>query len=172
MGHLTLISEDVIMALSHFPPDLKLQLAQYAPQPDWDDYISGRYHETKTKDSSLLGGGKPSVMLASRGAPAWKVDEAEISPSPAPAAAAANGIQSLAVAESPIAEYPRESMRSKLSREPSADFGIPPVTQDDVETVSSGPPLVSDVSTFKTKKSMLIVPNSLQATLLRLCLLI
>ena len=33
MGHLTLISEDVIGALEHLPPDLRLQIGQYAPQP-------------------------------------------------------------------------------------------------------------------------------------------
>lgn len=140
MGHLTLISEDVIMALNHFPPDLKLQLARYAPQPDWDDYVSGRYHETKTKDSSLLGGGKP-VMTASRGASTWKVDEAEIGASPVPAAS--NGVQTLS--ESISSEFPKDSMRSNLAREPSTDFGIPPVTQDDVETASSGPPQVKSM---------------------------
>lgn len=139
MGHLTLISEDVILALSHFPPALKLQLAQFAPQPDWDDYVSGRYHETKAKDSSLLGGGKPSVMHASRGAQSWKVDEAEIGASPA---AIPSGVQGVAVGDRNFGEIPMEIGRPKLSREASTDFGIPPVTQDDVEAGSSGPPQV------------------------------
>lgn len=78
MGHLTLISEDVIGALEHFPPDLRLLVAQYAPQPEWDEYVSGRYRETKKKDMSLLGGGKPVVAPGMRtAAGTWKVDEAD-----------------------------------------------------------------------------------------------
>ena len=53
MGHLTLISEDVIGALEHLPPDLRLQIGQYAPQPEWDDYVTGRYKETKKKDVAM-----------------------------------------------------------------------------------------------------------------------
>ncbi|TFY55298.1 hypothetical protein EVJ58_g8333, partial [Rhodofomes roseus] len=78
MGHLTLISEDVIGALEHFPPDLRLLAAQYAPQPEWDEYVTGRYKETKKKDTILLGGGKPVVAPGMRnGSAAWKVDEAD-----------------------------------------------------------------------------------------------
>ena len=144
MGHLTLITEDVILALGHFPPDLKLQLAQFAPQPDWDDYVSGRYHETKAKDTSLLGGGKPSVTQALRGAPTWKVDEAEIGASPITPVAAFNGAQTLGVGEHPMTEMTKDltGKRPKIAREPSADFGIPSVTHDDVESGSSGPPQV------------------------------
>ncbi|KIP08741.1 hypothetical protein PHLGIDRAFT_363378, partial [Phlebiopsis gigantea 11061_1 CR5-6] len=76
MGHLTLVSEDVIGALEHFPPDLRLLVAQYAPQPAWDEYVSGRYKETKKRDSELLGGGKPVVAGGMR-AGAWRVDEAD-----------------------------------------------------------------------------------------------
>ena len=62
MGHLTLISEDVISAFSHYPLELKEQLSQYAPQPEWDQYVSGRFQETKERDTSQLGGGKPVVL--------------------------------------------------------------------------------------------------------------
>ncbi len=62
MGHLTLISEDVISALSHYPFELTDQLSQYAPQPEWDQYVSGRFQETKERDTSQLGGGKPVVL--------------------------------------------------------------------------------------------------------------
>lgn len=61
MGHLTLISEDVISALSLYPPELTATLAQYAPQPQWDAYVSGRFKETKDRDTSQLGGGKPAL---------------------------------------------------------------------------------------------------------------
>ncbi len=43
MGHLTLLSEDVINSLEHFPPDLRLTIAQFAPQPEWDESVTDRY---------------------------------------------------------------------------------------------------------------------------------
>ncbi|KAF8323646.1 SIT4 phosphatase-associated protein-domain-containing protein [Cantharellus anzutake] len=64
MGHLTLISEDVISALSHYPRELMERLSQYAPQPEWDQYVSGRFQETKERDASQLGGGKPLILSA------------------------------------------------------------------------------------------------------------
>ncbi|KAG8217933.1 hypothetical protein J3R82DRAFT_6099 [Butyriboletus roseoflavus] len=61
MGHLTLMAEDVITALEHFPLDLRHIIERFAPQPAWNDYVTGRYKETKKRDTSLLGGGKPAV---------------------------------------------------------------------------------------------------------------
>jgi hypothetical protein len=82
MGHLTLISEDVIVALQQLPPDLRHIISQLAPQPDWDDYVNGRYNETKKRDTSLLGGGKPVVAPGgNRGAQRWRVDEEDNSAS-------------------------------------------------------------------------------------------
>ncbi|KAF9014193.1 SIT4 phosphatase-associated protein-domain-containing protein [Cyathus striatus] len=79
MGHLTLIAEDVVTALERFPSDLREILVQYAPQHEWDQYVSGRYTETKKQDALLLGGGKPAVGGESS-APKWNaVDEEEIS---------------------------------------------------------------------------------------------
>ncbi|KAF9447598.1 hypothetical protein P691DRAFT_107641 [Macrolepiota fuliginosa MF-IS2] len=61
MGHLTLLAEDVISALDRFPFDLHtLILFSYAPQPEWEEYVKGRYSETKRKDRLALGGPKPS----------------------------------------------------------------------------------------------------------------
>lgn len=139
MGHLTLISEDVIGALEHYPPELKLLLAQYAPQPDWDDYVGGRYHETKVRDTSLLGGGKPVVTPgAARGATKWKVDEAEIGLSPV---SGANGMETSAVPGEAASEIKGEFRRTnRLSRESSADFGVAPVA--DAEEEDHGPPQV------------------------------
>jgi hypothetical protein len=77
MGHLTLIAEDVITALEHFPPELRLLIIQYAPEEEWDRYVTGRYLETKANDTRLLGGGKP--VVASRNISQWKVDEDEMS---------------------------------------------------------------------------------------------
>ncbi|KAI0748433.1 SIT4 phosphatase-associated protein-domain-containing protein [Daedaleopsis nitida] len=123
MGHLTLISEDVIGALEHLPPDLRLQIGQYAPQPEWDEYVTGRYKETKKKDSSLLGGGKPVVAPSMRnGAAQWKVDEADTVATPAPPRSVEAG-----------SEIKSEFRRSSSRREGSADFGSMPMMDEDEE---------------------------------------
>ena len=124
MGHLTLISEDVINALEHLPPDLRLQIGQYAPQPEWDENVTGRYKETKKKDTSLLGGGKPVVAPSMRsGAAQWKVDEAD---------AVATSAPSRASEQTPAAtEMKGEFRRTSTRREGSADFGAMPVDDDD-----------------------------------------
>ena len=68
MGHLMLISEDVITALARFSPDLRLIIIQYAPEPEWDQYVTGRYNETKEEDA-----GK-TVVVRGR----MKVDENDL----------------------------------------------------------------------------------------------
>lgn len=81
MGHLMLISEDVITALARFPPDLRLIIIQYAPEPEWDQYVTGRYNETKEEDARPLGGGKPTVVgngVRGGGVMQWKVDENDL----------------------------------------------------------------------------------------------
>ncbi|KAH9900937.1 SAPS-domain-containing protein [Cubamyces lactineus] len=125
MGHLTLISEDVIGALEHLPPDLRLQIAQYAPQPEWDEYVTGRYKETKKKDTSLLGGGKPVIAPSMRNANAaqWKVDEADAVATPAPGRPE----------QSPAAEMKGEFRRTSRVREGSADFSSMPMEEEDEE---------------------------------------
>lgn len=82
MGHLTLISEDVISALEHYPEDFASMLRQFAPQPAWNHYVNGAYRETKNKDTSLLGGGKPALPSgANLQKGKWaKVDEADLIP--------------------------------------------------------------------------------------------
>ena len=37
----------VIIALEHFPLDLRHIIERFAPQPTWNDYMTGRYKETK-----------------------------------------------------------------------------------------------------------------------------
>ncbi|KAF8705636.1 hypothetical protein AX14_013871 [Amanita brunnescens Koide BX004] len=76
MGHLTLIAEDVLVTLERYPPDLREILIRYAPVPEWEEYVSGRYSETKERDTNLLGGGKPAVTgTTQRGFSKWHVDE-------------------------------------------------------------------------------------------------
>ena len=138
MGHLTLISEDVIGALEHLPPDLRLQIGQYAPQPEWDEYVTGRYKETKKKDTSLLGGGKPVVAPAMRnGAAQWKVDEADAVASAAVRAGAGAGVGE----KSAMSEMKGEFRRTASRREGSADFGSMPMDDEDDE-FNSAPPRV------------------------------
>ena len=123
MGHLTLISEDVIGALEHLPPDLRLQIGQFAPQPEWDEYVTGRYKETKKKDTSLLGGGKPVVAPSMRnGAAQWKVDEADAVATSAPGRASE---------QTSATETKGEFKRTRSRREGSEDFGAMAMDDDD-----------------------------------------
>ena len=141
MGHLTLISEDVILALGHYPPELRLILAQYAPQPDWDDYVGGRYHETKERDTSLLGGGKPSVAASGpRGAGKWRVDEADVMGTSSAMVSTNNTVRVSEVPPEMKGEFRRTS---KLTRETSADFGVAPVDEDEDIDNGAGPSQVS-----------------------------
>lgn len=67
MGHLTLLAEDVISALDRYPTDLQSSIVAFAPQPEWDEYVKGRYSETKKKDRCALGGPKPNTGTGSGG---------------------------------------------------------------------------------------------------------
>ncbi|KAJ7706882.1 SIT4 phosphatase-associated protein-domain-containing protein [Mycena rosella] len=128
MGHLTLISEDVLMALERFPPDLRAAIAQYAPQPAWDEYVAGRYNETKRRDTELLGGGKPVVRAGAAGAGGgarWKVDEEDagtpaLSEGDGAGGGTANG----------RGEF-RRANSARPMRESSADFGAAPMEDDE-----------------------------------------
>lgn len=114
MGHLTLISEDVIAALEHYPEDFTSMLRQFAPQPAWNHYVNGAYRETKNKDTSLLGGGKPALPSGvnfQKGK--WaKVDEADSIP--------INGSNTTAMADGPI-----RSVSSTAVGKTTADFTSP-----------------------------------------------
>ena len=136
MGHLTLISEDVISALEHYPPDLRLSIAQFAPQPAWDEYVTGRYNETKKKDTSLLGGGKPVVAAGpARAGARWKVDEEDIPSVGSSARDAGN-----------LGGELKRTGGGRPVRESNADFGPVPMEEEEGEVNSvgsSGPPQVS-----------------------------
>ena len=129
MGHLTLMAEDVITALEHFPLDLRHIIERFAPQPAWNDYVTGRYKETKKRDTSLLGGGKPAVTNAPRAGGRWAVDEEDVKTTAVPA----NGGPGVK------GEFKRTTT-TRPSRETSADFG--PAPMEDEEDHGTGPPQV------------------------------
>ncbi|KAG6888371.1 hypothetical protein C0992_008673 [Termitomyces sp. T32_za158] len=129
MGHLTLMAEDVIAALEHFPPELRLVLITYAPSPGWDDYVVGRYNETKHKDTRQLGGGKPLVASgAAKSISRWKVDEGDADVvSPTSAFSPVTGGEF----SQPRGEFKR-AMGARPVRESTADFG-PAVMMEEPE---------------------------------------
>jgi len=82
--------------------------------------VTGRYHETKAKDTSLLGGGKPAISLASRPANGWKVDEQDMGGT----SALMPAIGKMKAIASRVEESRGEFRRSAAARrEGSADFG-------------------------------------------------
>ncbi|KNZ81983.1 Extragenic suppressor of kinetochore protein 1 [Termitomyces sp. J132] len=129
MGHLTLMTEDVITALEHFPPELRLILIAYAPSPGWDEYVVGRYHEAKRKDTRPLGGGKPLVAPgAARNLSRWKVDEgdADVISTISASSPASGGEFS-----QPRGEF-RRAVDARPVRKSTADFG-PAVMMEEPE---------------------------------------
>jgi serine/threonine-protein phosphatase 6 regulatory subunit 3 len=120
MGHLTLMSEDIISTLPEYVPALRIVLSQTAPVPDWEEYVTGRFSETKQKDTSLLGGGKPVVAPGAARMVARMVDEAEDSSTnaPDPDEGSSRG------------EF-RRATGSRPTRESSADFGPLPIRDDE-----------------------------------------
>jgi len=131
MGHLTQVAEDVIGALEHYPPNLRLIIEQYAPQPAWQEYVTGRFNETKKRDTSLLGGGKPAVTSTSRPGSRWAVDEEDGGPS---LSAGAN------VGPGTTGEF-RRAVGTRATRATNADFGPAPM-DDDEDDHGAGPPQV------------------------------
>ncbi|KAF9053141.1 SIT4 phosphatase-associated protein-domain-containing protein [Panaeolus papilionaceus] len=136
MGHLMLISEDIITAMARFPPDLRLDIIHYAPEPEWDQYVTGKYNQTKQEDSRLLGGGKPVVKSGfTKSVTQWKVDEDELS-SDTKTTAGGNSTTATSVK----GEFKRTSSQSSSVTQ-TADFGPPPMDEDDDEdNISSGRP--------------------------------
>ena len=121
MGHLTLISEDVLTALDHSSPDLRLVIMKFTPQPEWNDYVTGRYQETKNKDTSLLGGGKPALSLTRPGSANWKVDEQDIATTTAgtplgPSGSGLNAVGAVKEIASRVAESQKEFRKSAAER--------------------------------------------------------
>ncbi|KAH8813604.1 SIT4 phosphatase-associated protein-domain-containing protein [Flagelloscypha sp. PMI_526] len=136
MGHLTLISEDVLMVLNdRFPPDLvSLILDSQTEQEkaDWDAFVNGGLDEARKRDERLLGGGKPVIGSGFRsgasgaggGIDKWKVDEADVG---------SGGTPLETISESPgeIKGSFRRSATGRPSREGSADFGVAMVEEEE-----------------------------------------
>ncbi len=123
-----LISEDVITAMARFPPELRLTIIQYAPEPEWDQYVTGRYNETKKEDNQLLGGGKPLIRSnAARSAMQWKVDEDDM-----PDMDTDERTKSAANNDTTRGEFRRaSSVGPSSSVSQTADFGSAPMDDDD-----------------------------------------
>lgn len=143
MGHLTLISEDVITILDHSSPDLRLLIKQFEPQPEWKEYVNGRYRETKSKDTSLLGGGKPALSLTRPGsATSWKVDEQDIgAASPSTSfPTGGGGLNAVGAAKeiaSRVAESQKEFRKSAAERrEVSTHFDLGAADEGDANSSS------------------------------------
>ena len=133
-----LISEDVITAMARFPPELRLTIIQYAPEPEWDQYVTGRYNETKKEDNQLLGGGKPLIRSnAARNAMQWKVDEDDM-----PTNMETDGKMKSTANDATRGEFRRaSSVGPSSSVSQTADFGPAPMDDDDDDdddNISSG----------------------------------
>jgi len=128
MGHLMLISEDVITAMARFPPDLRLIIIQYAPEPEWDQYVTGRYNETKQEDTRLLGGGKPVIKSnAARNVNQWKVDEGEVGNRDS----SSSGLDTSGGSEGVKGEFRRANSVGPSGVKSTADFGPAPIDDDE-----------------------------------------
>ena len=145
MGHLTLISEDVLSTLEHSSPDLRLIITKFTPQPEWNDYVTGRYQETRKKDASLLGGGKPALSLTRSGSAAsWKVDEQDIAASAAPSTpfvAGGGGLSAVGAAKeiaSRVAESQKEFRKSAAERRETSTHFDPGMGDEEDSRLSSG----------------------------------
>ena len=107
MGHLTLISEDIVSAFEQYPTELINILSPYMPQPQWEEYVSGKYKETKDKDTSQLGGGRPAIGLGvgpiaglGGGTTSRQVDEGDFEARRATGSAGVSGGSSMTTEES------------------------------------------------------------------------
>ena len=95
---------------------------KFTPQPEWNDYVNGRYQETKNKDTSLLGGGKPALSMTRPGSAAsWKVDEQDIAttasgPPLSPGAGGLNAVGAVKEIASRVAESQKEFRKSAVER--------------------------------------------------------
>lgn len=142
MGHLTLIADDVINALAHYPPDLLEAIEPFILRSNWDAYVAGPLAQTKANDTQLLGGGKP-VLGAARnlGTARWKVDE-EDSAGTVPSELS-NEVDAIGDLKGEFRRHGTARSQREGSVSGGADFGPAPMDQEEPEEethTSSGPP--------------------------------
>ncbi|KZP10831.1 hypothetical protein FIBSPDRAFT_962733 [Athelia psychrophila] len=128
-------TEEIAMYDEPAPSSNPTSLPQPPILPAWDEYMTGRYNETKN-DASLLGGGKPVVSAnGARNMARWKVKEEESTAASPAAGPSRGGVVELK------SEFKRTST-AKPARESSVDFGPAPMDDEEEEEEggSSGPP--------------------------------
>ncbi|TXT15631.1 hypothetical protein VHUM_00134 [Vanrija humicola] len=65
MGHISLISEELVKFFARCPSDLYELIRPTFSQDDWTAYVEGSLSETRARDSQPLAGGKPMPGLGS-----------------------------------------------------------------------------------------------------------
>jgi serine/threonine-protein phosphatase 6 regulatory subunit 3 len=129
MGHITLLTEQILLSLNHFPEDLVSELVEFVPQPAWDEYIHDAFCVAKAKDAAKLGGGKPVVSSIKLSGSRWaKVDEQDdvIGKGSDESSSRGSELPSLALKSPSIkGEFRRVSAFRQGSRSYNADFGAP-----------------------------------------------
>lgn len=142
MGHLTLIADDIVNALAHYPADLVSSLESFIPRAEWDEYVSGPLARTKANDNQLLGGGKPVLGAArSLGTARWRVDEEDSAGTvPAELSTEVDAIGDLKGDFRRVGSTSARLRRESGSVSNGADFGPPLEEETDEVHASSGPP--------------------------------
>lgn len=65
MGHLVLISEDIVKFFQRCPADLLAIIKETFIESEWESFVEGSYTDSKAKDNYVLGGGKPRTTTMS-----------------------------------------------------------------------------------------------------------
>jgi SIT4-associating protein SAP185/190 len=67
MGHLTLVSEEVVRFTERQSPEqLSPSVMEQVLHPDWVHYVENALSETRERESAILGGVKPDVSMCHR----------------------------------------------------------------------------------------------------------
>ena len=77
MGHLTLISEEVVkFSERHTPEVLSDVVLEKVTSKEWTHYVEVPFNETRERDSAILGGVRPDVNLGARQTVLYAVNSA------------------------------------------------------------------------------------------------
>lgn len=80
MGHIVLVSDEIVKLLARAPPDLLAIIQPHIPQPAWDEYVAGQLQESKMRDALPLAGGKPAIIPTASGTAAGVTPDTYKSP--------------------------------------------------------------------------------------------